>query len=121
MVNEAMEEIFLEAVKNGLTITAAQKLIGVGRNWHYERCRSNPEWEARVNQWEAEGIKELVNNIREAGPKDWKASLELLKRRHRKDYGDHQVVENTGEQQRFRVEIVDNHRNPHLKKDDKQG
>lgn len=112
MVSEAVEEIFLEAVKNGLTIPAAQRLIGVNVNWHRERCKADPDWEAKVNRWETEGLRDLVNNIREAGMKDWKASLELLKRRHRKDYGDHQTIENTGEPQRFKIEIVDNGRNP---------
>lgn len=115
MVNEAVEELFLEAVKNGLTIAAAQKLIGVGHSWHYDRCKSDPEWQAKVDRWETEGLRDLVNNIRDAGMKDWKASLELLKRRHRKDYGDHQTIENTGEPQRFKIEIVDNGRDPQVK------
>lgn len=115
MVNEAMEEVFLEAVKNGLTIPAAQRLIGVSKNWHAERCKDDPEWEAKVNRWETEGLMDLVNNIRDAGMKDWKASLELLKRRHRKDYGDHQTIENTGEPQRFKIEIVDNGRDQQVK------
>lgn len=110
MVNEAMEEVFLSAVRNGLTISAAQKLIGVSHNWHYDRRKNDPEWEAKVNKWETEGLMEIVNQLREAGREDWRAAESLLKRRYRKDYGDHQVVENTGEPQRFKIEIVDNGR-----------
>lgn len=113
MVNEAMEEVFLEAVKNGLTIASAQRLIGVSKNWHSMRCENDPEWEAKVNRWETEGLKETLDIIREAGKSDWRAAESLLKRRYRKEYGDHQVIENTGEAQRFKIEIIDNGRGDH--------
>ena len=110
MISEALEEVFLEAIKNGLTIAAAQRLIGVSSHWHVMRCQSDPEWEARVNKHDAEGLKETLDIIREAGKSDWRAAESLLKRRYRKEYGDHQVIENTGEPQRFKIEIIDNGR-----------
>lgn len=121
MVNKAIEELFLEALARGHTLASAAALVGVSQGWHYERVKSDPEWIKKTEHWQAKAVDKAILAMTSAFDKDWKAAESFLKRRAKKEWGDHQVVENTGEQQRFRVEIVDNHRNPHLKKDDKQG
>jgi len=92
MLPKGLEELFLEAIRAGMTIASAQKLVGVSRSWHSERCKRYPDWEAKVNSYEMQGLRPVVQHLSSEATKDWRASVEFLKRRYKEDYGDTQVV-----------------------------
>ena len=93
MVNEAIEELFLEAIANGSSVAMAQKAIGVGPNWSSDRCRNMAGWKEKVDVWSAKAYQDAVRNLKEAGIKDWRASESYLKRRHREEWGDHTAID----------------------------
>jgi hypothetical protein len=84
-----------DAVSAGCTFTAAAKAAGIGLStlmaWKSEPYAQDPtyaEFRERLEKAEAEGVRERLERIREAGRQGtWQADAWVLERRHPEDYG----------------------------------
>ena len=73
--------IILKALEECNTKRTAYQLAGVAESTFYEWLKEKPEFKAAVERAEAVALETLVLTIKKASIKDWRAALELLKRR----------------------------------------
>jgi hypothetical protein len=85
--DDAKQQIFLRLVASGFTAEAAARHVGVGLSTVRHRARQNPAFEAAFRRSKAEAIPGLLETIRGAGQRSWRASAWLLERLRPSDFG----------------------------------
>ncbi len=78
--------IITEALSNGLTQKEASLLAGINEDTLCNWKRSNSDFSDKVAKSVIEYKQTLMETIRKAGAKDWKACAWLLERKYKKEF-----------------------------------
>jgi hypothetical protein len=100
-LDEATQEVALKAIRSGLTQRDASILIGVDETTFCRWVRKGAaaksgryyQFVQGLTHARIEGKQELVDGIREAGRKDWRARAWLLERQHAAEYSRQVMVQ----------------------------
>ena len=79
-------QIITEALADGLTQKEASMLAGIDEDTLCNWKRNNSDFSDKIALSAIEYKRRLMNSIREAGRRDWKASAWLLERKYKKDF-----------------------------------
>lgn len=79
-------QIILEALGNGMTQRDASLLAGISEDTLCLWKRTNSEFSEQMGQKVIEYKQRLLEVIRKAGERDWKASAWILERKYKKDF-----------------------------------
>jgi hypothetical protein len=85
--DDAKQQIFLRLTAAGFSAVAAARHIGVSLSAVRYRARQNPGFDAAYRQAKAEAIPSLLETIRGAGQRSWRASAWLLERLRPAEFG----------------------------------
>lgn len=91
---------FIESIRKGNYVTVSCKASGISRTAYHEwqekagkGISPYKEFIELVEQAESEFIEDSIDEIREAGHKNWQALAWILERRHQDKYGRYERVE----------------------------
>lgn len=79
-------QIITEALADGLTQKEASMLAGIDEDTLCNWKRNNSDFSDKVAKSTIEYKQRLMNTIRKAGEKDWKACAWLLERKYKRDF-----------------------------------
>ena len=79
-------QIITEALGDGLTQKEASMLAGIDEDTLCNWKRNISDFSDKVALSAIDYKRKLMNSIREAGKKDWKASAWLLERKYKRDF-----------------------------------
>lgn len=90
VLTEEKRKQLYKALEDGISITYAANLIGVGKSTIYDHMKANEDFRIEVEIAQAKAIKGLVALVRKQKGGAWK----LLKSLGKEDYKDHHEVTN---------------------------
>ena len=79
-------QIILEAIGNGMTQRDASMLASISEDTLCLWKRNNSEFSEQMGQKVIEYKQRLLEVIRKAGERDWKASAWILERKYKKEF-----------------------------------
>jgi hypothetical protein len=85
--DDAKQQIFLRLIAAGFTARLAARHVGVSLSTVRHRARQSPAFDAACRQAKDEAIPSLLETIRNAGPRSWRASAWLLERMRPAQFG----------------------------------
>ncbi len=86
-------QIITEALADGLTQKEASMLAGIDEDTLCNWKRNNSDFSDKVAKSAIEYKQKLMNTIRKAGEKDWKACAWLLERKYKREFSTETVFE----------------------------
>jgi len=93
-----MKAGILELVEKGVSLTRAASCVKVHRSTVSEWVKKDGDFAAAVEQAESRFIERMIGTIADAAPSDWRAGIELLKRRFPLEFSAVRKVEVTNPQ-----------------------